>query len=538
METSEPRRERERRRGRDVLTALILLIAVSAMGMVAYGQVAAARVSRSQAELAPVADGVANRVGTAHLYLVQALGGDASVDVGDDVFAPLAEALQLAQAALAGGSATPGEARRPTTDPVVTADLRLLAAQVDSFASQAGSRWMHREGAGQIGTRADQEFDRIYATIIAQTDKLSRDIALTEDRARHRIQVVNTAVLGILAVFFVGVATFARHTRRAIVAKNEELETRVVERTTELARSEARTAAIVDTARDAIITVDEAGLIRSVNPAAQRMFDYASDELLGAHAAILLAEDDRYPRDGHLRRFLEAGARDVVGLGRETVGRRRDGGLFPIDVSVSQARVGEDPIFVGVIRDITQSKRVEAELRAAKAVAEEAATHDALTGLWNHNRIIEVLMEELARSGRQSSPLSIAMVDLDHFKDINDTYGHVVGDEVLREIALRLRRSIRAYDAVGRFGGEEFMVVLPGAEGATAEAAAERIRTRINREHVLTTAGTLQVTASLGLVTSVGDLVHDATALLVAADTAMYSAKVAGRDRVSTGAMR
>ncbi len=538
METSEPRRERERRRGRDVLSALILLIAVSAMGLVAYGQLAATRVSRAQAELAPVADGVATRVGTAHLYLVQALGGDASVDVGDDVFAPLAQAQQLAQTALDGGPATPGEVPGPTMDPVVTADLRLLTAQVDSFASQAGSRWMHREGAGQIGTRADQEFDRLYATIIAQTDTLSRDIGLIEDRARHRIQVVNTAVLGILAVLFVGVATFARHTRRAIVAKNEELETRVVERTTELARSEAHTAAIVDTARDAIITVDEAGLIRSVNPAAQRMFDYASEELLGAHAAMLMAEDDRHPRDGHLRRFLEAGARDVVGLGREAVGRRRDGSLFPIDVSVSHARVGDDPIFVGVIRDITQGKRVEAELRAAKAVAEEAATHDPLTGLWNHNRIIEVLMEELARSGRHGSPLSIAMVDLDHFKEINDTYGHVVGDEVLREIALRLRRSIRAYDAVGRFGGEEFMVVLPGAEGATAEAAAERIRTRINRESVLTTAGTLQVTASLGLVTSVGDLVHDATALLVAADTAMYSAKVAGRDRVSTGAMR
>ena len=192
----------------------------------------------------------------------------------------------------------------------------------------------------------------------------------------------------------------------------------------------------------------------------------------------------------------------------------------------------------GSIRDITERKQVEAELQAAKAVAEEAATHDPLTGLWNHNRIIEILMEELSRSDRQGGPVSLAMVDLDHFKEINDTYGHVVGDEVLREVALRLQRAIRVYDAVGRFGGEEFMVVLPGTEGATAEAAAERIRTEISRERVLTSAGTLQITASLGLVTSVGDLLHDATALLVAADTAMYSAKVAGRDRVTIAAMR
>ena len=538
METHDPAHEHERRRGRDALTALILLIAISAMGLVAYGQLAAARITRAQTELTPVADGVANRVGTAHLYLVQALGGDASVQVSDDVFARLAQASQLVDAALNGGPSGTGDVIHPATEPVVAADLRLLAAQVDSFASQASSRWLHREGAGQIGTRSDQEFDQLFATVIAQTDKLSRDIATTEERARHRIQVVNTAVLGILAILFVGVAFFARHTRRAIVAKNTELETRVIERTAELARSEARTTAIVNTALDAIITVDEGGTIRSINPATERIFGYGNAELVGADVNVLVADAEGDEHPGDMRRYLVTGFSDVLGAGREAVARRKDGTVFPIDISVSEARVDDDRMFVGLIRDITERKQVEAELQAAKTVAEEAATHDPLTGLWNHNRIIEILMEELSRSDRQGGPLSLAMVDLDHFKEINDTYGHVVGDEVLREVAIRLQRAIRVYDAVGRFGGEEFMVVLPGTEGAAAEAAAERIRTEISRERILTSAGTLQITASLGLVTSLGDLLHDATALLVAADTAMYSAKMAGRDRITITAMR
>ena len=125
------------------------------------------------------------------------------------------------------------------------------------------------------------------------------------------------------------------------------------------------------------------------------------------------------------------------------------------------------------------------------------------------------------------------MIDLDHFKQINDTHGHMVGDEVLREISLRLAEVVRVYDKVGRFGGEEFVVVLPGTSQAEAEAAAERIREELSRAPVDTTVGPLTVTASLGVVTRQGELANDATTLLVAADTALYSSKESGRDRVT-----
>ncbi len=521
------------RRGRDALTALILLMAITAMGLVAYGQLAAARITRAQNELAPVADGVANHVSIAHLFLVQALGGDRSVDVSRDIFGHLGDASRLVDAAANGGSSLTGQTIHPATDPSVREDLRLLAAQVDSFTSQATSRWQHRESTGQIGTRSDQEFDALFMTLIAQTQQLATDIGHSEQDARNRVQAVNVAVLVFLAVLFVGIAGFARHTRRAIVVKNAELERRVDERTAALARSEARTTAIVNTALDAIITIDEHGTIRSINPATERIFGYGEQELIGASVNLLMTDGDGTRHDAHIQRYLATGVAHILGAGRETVARRKDGAVFPIDISVSEAKVGDDRLFVGLIRDITERKRVEAELQAAKATAEEAATHDPLTGLWNHNRIIEILMEELARSDRQGTPVSLAMVDLDHFKQVNDTYGHVVGDEVLREVADRLRLAVRAYDSVGRFGGEEFMVVLPGAEGHDAEHAAERIREEIGREAILTSAGALRITASLGLVTRVGDVVNDATALLVAADTALYDAKGSGRDRVT-----
>ncbi len=179
-----------------------------------------------------------------------------------------------------------------------------------------------------------------------------------------------------------------------------------------------------------------------------------------------------------------------------------------------------------------------AELKLAKAVAEEAATHDPLTTLWNHNRIIEVLDEELARSDRHGDAVSLAMLDLDHFKRVNDTYGHVVGDEVLREVAARLGGATRPYDAVGRFGGEEFLAVLPGTDAAQAARAAERIRAAIGSEPVSTDAGDVRVTASVGIVTRTRGLGEDATTLLVAADTALYEAKDAGRDRVQVASLQ
>ncbi len=163
------------------------------------------------------------------------------------------------------------------------------------------------------------------------------------------------------------------------------------------------------------------------------------------------------------------------------------------------------------------------------------ATRDSLTELYNRAAILAMLQRELARSQREGRPVSVLLADIDHFKHINDSYGHLVGDAVLREVAGRLQDTLRPYDAVGRYGGEEFLVVLPGCDGSTASGLAERLRQHVADRPVQTQQGNVAVTLSIGIAAweGVGDAAP--VELLRAADGAMYSAKNAGRNRTMLG---
>ncbi len=180
------------------------------------------------------------------------------------------------------------------------------------------------------------------------------------------------------------------------------------------------------------------------------------------------------------------------------------------------------------------------------AVTEEVrfqATHDALTGLLNRGAILDILKREVVRAQREGTTVGTVIADLDHFKEVNDTYGHLVGDAVLREAAQRITAAVRTYDAVGRYGGEEFLVVLSGYEEAS-DKEAERIRQAVSAEPVSTAEGQIPVTISLGVASS--GQAQDLEAMLRAADAALYQAKRGGRNRVvvssgpppTAGAMR
>jgi len=160
------------------------------------------------------------------------------------------------------------------------------------------------------------------------------------------------------------------------------------------------------------------------------------------------------------------------------------------------------------------------------------ATHDGLTALWNRGMIVDLLGRELARSIRENFSTAILMCDLDHFKSVNDTYGHLVGDDVLKETAKRLLASVRSYDFVGRYGGEEFLVVLNNCNPAYAFARADEIRKAIAQKPVTSSCGPVPITMSLGLLLNqewgrrpVEELLHEA-------DAALYVAKAAGRNCV------
>ncbi len=177
---------------------------------------------------------------------------------------------------------------------------------------------------------------------------------------------------------------------------------------------------------------------------------------------------------------------------------------------------------------------LQEQLVTAREELRARATHDSLTGLWNRGAILETLKSEVARSVREGTHLSIVLADLDYFKRINDTHGHPAGDAVLREVGRRMQASVRVYDSVGRYGGEEFLIVSPGCTLSNAVEQAERLRRSVAAEEISLPGGlSLAVTMSLGVAARTAETAQEGD-LLRAADEALYSAKKSGRNRVET----
>jgi diguanylate cyclase (GGDEF)-like protein len=179
---------------------------------------------------------------------------------------------------------------------------------------------------------------------------------------------------------------------------------------------------------------------------------------------------------------------------------------------------------------------LQAALIRAQYDLRSAANHDSLTGLWNRGAIIELLKGEVSRRERTGGSLGVVMADIDHFKRVNDTYGHLIGDAVLKEVTRRLAANLRPYDTIGRYGGEEFLIVFPGCSVSNLVTGAERLRHSIAVQAIETSAGQIPVTLSLGL-TSLEPRDADppnCEALLRSADEALYAAKAGGRNRLET----
>jgi diguanylate cyclase (GGDEF)-like protein/PAS domain S-box-containing protein len=183
-------------------------------------------------------------------------------------------------------------------------------------------------------------------------------------------------------------------------------------------------------------------------------------------------------------------------------------------------------VLEGIVLDISDRKTLENEL-------EEMATRDPLTGLFNRREMSRVLEEELERARRYQRPMAVLWVDFDHFKDINDTFGHAAGDSVLRSISRLLLGSVRSVDSIGRFGGEEFVIVLPEMDLEEAQETAERLRRKVAEEpQPLGNDQTVPLTISVG-VAVYPDHGQTASTLCAAADKAMYLAKERGRNCVA-----
>ncbi|MHC5035092.1 MAG: GGDEF domain-containing response regulator [Planctomycetota bacterium] len=231
--------------------------------------------------------------------------------------------------------------------------------------------------------------------------------------------------------------------------------------------------------------------------------------------------------------------------------RQAEGGSF-LYVIILSARDSKEDIIEGLtagaddyVTKPFDAQELEVRVRAGQRLLDlqqdlldaqerltQMATHDGLTGMMNHQAILETLEREFARHMRQHSSIATAMVDLDHFKQVNDTWGHVVGDTVLAEVASRLGKAVRPYDSVGRYGGEEFLLILPGCDGDSAHKIAERIRLAVGDRSIATSAGPVKVSISIGVAASADLPAVSAISLVREADTALYRAKERGRNCV------
>jgi diguanylate cyclase (GGDEF)-like protein len=182
------------------------------------------------------------------------------------------------------------------------------------------------------------------------------------------------------------------------------------------------------------------------------------------------------------------------------------------------------------IRSGARIVQLQQQLIATREQLREKAMHDPLTGLLSRGAFFEICDAEVARAGRSGSPLALVMTDLDHFKRINDRHGHQAGDDVLCETARRLRVTFRRSDAIGRYGGEEFVALAVGCGLEDAMCLAERYRASISGAPFETSAGRLDVTTSVGVAVVAG--LDGSAALLKSADGALYRAKASGRNRV------
>jgi two-component system, cell cycle response regulator len=176
---------------------------------------------------------------------------------------------------------------------------------------------------------------------------------------------------------------------------------------------------------------------------------------------------------------------------------------------------------------------LQAQLMTVQTLLREEATHDPLTKTWNRSGILDILQRECARAARSEGSVGVVMADLDHFKPVNDTYGHMTGDEVLREMSRRMAASVRAYDSIGRYGGEEFVIVLPDCGALSAFQRAETLREDISNKPVEATSVSVAVTASLGVAAMDQVDCQDYEVLLRAADAALYRSKAAGRNQTT-----
>ena len=306
----------------------------------------------------------------------------------------------------------------------------------------------------------------------------------------------------------------------AAFAENERI-------TRELQESEAKFHELADQSLVGIV-ITERGKFTYSNTKFNEMFGYSADEIRRIDPLEVVAAPDRPLVAENMRRRY-SGEIDRLVYGFH--GLRKDGSAIDVEIHASSMQLNGDRAQISALLDVTERVRAEREMWVLQQKLAEQSVCDPLTGLYNRRYLEDALGRELILAQRQNYPISMIMVDIDHFKKVNDHYGHLAGDEVLRAVAALLKQNARGSDIYCRYGGEEFLLVLPQMPPEKAVARAEQLRCMLAAAPIRYQATAIPVTASFGVASfpvngKAGDRVIDA------ADKALYEAKNAGRNRV------
>jgi len=291
--------------------------------------------------------------------------------------------------------------------------------------------------------------------------------------------------------------------------------------------------ALVENTNDVIMVLDATPLtaggpkIAYVNPAFEKLMGYRADEVVGENPKFLQgpATEDK------TRYQIRQAMRENKSFRTQILNYAKDGTELWLDINFVPLfhENGALAYYAAIERDLTELKKLQFEL-------EDMAKTDSLTGMANRQAFMERANGEFNRARRYSRSLSVIMIDIDHFKSINDQYGHAAGDQVLRQLGQQCHSRLRDSDFLGRIGGEEFALLLPDTPQDSAFHVAERMREELSNTSIVLDNGiTLGITASFG-VASVSEEDIDFNAMLHRADVAMYNAKHGGRNQVKSAA--
>ena len=316
--------------------------------------------------------------------------------------------------------------------------------------------------------------------------------------------------------------------------------------------SEVRERSIRDMMVDSIIIIDHKGIIKEFNKSAEKNFGYSGHEIIGKNVDLLMTSADKNQHDQYIDNYLQTGRTKIIGVGREIIAKRKDNTSFFADLSISKLDSDKNgpPLFIGTLHDVSARKENELqllqrqndlehrvklrteELANANILLTQQANFDALTGLANRYLFFDRLRQAIAQAKRRNYSLAILFIDLDGFKNVNDSYGHDIGDEVLKKIAIRLEQHLRDEDTASRLGGDEFAIILNSVTDVKFINMVTEKMINATNQPLNITDNNILMSASIG-ISIYPENNTDPDILLKQADIAMYKSKDKGKNTFS-----